>query len=454
MSFWRRDEDGIPPVFELIERTAGEQPLGKLAPQPWMTQSPTRKLVSALRAGGAEVRFIGGCVRDAILKRPVRDIDLALPLPPAAVMRLLHDAGIKVVPTGIDHGTVTAIVDGLPFEITTLRIDVETDGRRAKVAFTDDWVADAARRDFTMNALSCTPEGDVYDYFDGLLDLGMGRIRFVGDPRERISEDVLRLLRFFRFYAHYGRPPADEDALAACREWADKIVTLSGERVRVEILRTLLARHPDDVLELMRDVRVLEHVLPEVEGLGRLRQVVWLEQSGLPAEVLGIDAIRRLAAAVTTDADGAARIAERLKLSNRERQRFADLVVPAFELDPEADTLVLLHALQHLGRERVVDLIVLAWADDRARLGITPSTRTQAWRELLDRAFAWETKVFPLRGRDALAAGVARGPEVGRLLGQVEAWWAEGGYVADRRACLDRLRDLIRPSDGGDATRI
>lgn len=452
MSFWRHDESGVPPVFELIERTAGEQPLGKLAPQAWMSQASTKRLVAALSAGGAEVRFIGGCVRDAIMRRPVRDIDLALALPPKTVMRLLTAAGIKVVPTGIDHGTVTAVVEGQPFEITTLRIDVETDGRRAKVAFTDDWVADAARRDFTMNALSCTPDGDLYDYFDGLLDLGLGRVRFVGDPRERISEDVLRLLRFFRFYAHYGHPPADAEALAACREWADKITTLSGERVRVEILRTLQARHPEDVLALMGDVHVLEHVLPEVEDVGRLRQVAWLEQSGLPADTIGVDAIRRLAAAVTTDAAGAARIADRLKLSNRERQRLADLIVPAVELDPAADPLELRHALQRLGRNTVVDLIVLAWAGERVRLGITPSARTQAWREMLDRAVAWQTRVFPLRGRDALAAGVDRGPEVGRLLGAVEAWWAAGGYVADRAACLLRLRELIAAADPSGST--
>ena len=184
------------------------QPVGKLHPQPWMTAPETRLVLEALAEAGCEVRFIGGCVRDAVLKRPVRDIDLALPLPPDQVINLLRQAGIKVIPTGVDHGTVTAVVSSMHFEITTLRMDVETYGRRAKVAFIDDWSADAARRDFTFNALSCTPDGDIYDYFDGLEDLGHGRVRFVGDARDRIGEDVLRLLRFFRFYAHYGRPPA------------------------------------------------------------------------------------------------------------------------------------------------------------------------------------------------------------------------------------------------------
>ena len=185
-----------------------------------MTAPETRLVLAALAQGTSDIRFIGGCVRDAVLKRPVRDIDLALPLSPDRVITLLNQAGIRVIPTGIDHGTVTAVVGSMQFEITTLRMDVESYGRRAKVAFIDDWSADAARRDFTFNALSCTPEGDIYDYFGGLEDLGHGRVRFVGSARERIGEDVLRLLRFFRFYALYGRPPADLVALGACREWA------------------------------------------------------------------------------------------------------------------------------------------------------------------------------------------------------------------------------------------
>ncbi|HYN39631.1 MAG TPA: CCA tRNA nucleotidyltransferase, partial [Rhodospirillales bacterium] len=267
------------------ERAAGEapgsrtglpQPVGRIHPQPWMTALETRAVFDALAADGAEVRFIGGCVRDSVLKRPVRDIDIALAVPPGDVMALLRRASIRVIPTGLDHGTVTAIVGGRPFEITTLRVDVETFGRRARVAFTDDWVADAARRDFTFNALSCTVDGDIYDYFDGLEDLGHGRVRFVGDPSARIGEDVLRLLRFFRFYAHYGRPPPDPAALAACRAWAEKLPTLSGERVRVEIFRTLMAADPADVFELMQAHAVLPHVLPEANGVARLKMLSWI----------------------------------------------------------------------------------------------------------------------------------------------------------------------------------
>jgi poly(A) polymerase len=427
-----------------------EQPLGQLEPQPWMVQPETRAVLAALTAAGAEVRFIGGCVRDAVLKRKIRDIDLALALPPAAVMGLLKAAGIRVVPTGIDHGTVTAVVAGMPFEITTLRVDVETDGRRARVAFTDDWVADAARRDFTINALSCTPDGAIYDYFSGLADLGQGRIRFVGDARARISEDVLRLLRFFRFYALYGRPPADAEAVAACQEWADRVPLLSGERVRVELLRILMAEHPVEVLELMREHHVLGHVLPEAGDFGRLRQLVWLEGPGLPAGAATPDPIRRLAALVDTDPAGGDRIAHRLKLSNQQRDRLAALIDPPRRIRPEAGAASLGKALFRLGPRLVKDLALGAWATERAVDGVVAGSRSRDWLALLAAVDAWQPTAFPLKGRDALALGLPRGPGIGQLLKAVEAWWEEGGYAADRDACLRELQRLIAAEADGE----
>lgn len=433
-----------------------EQPLGQLEPQPWMTRAETRTVLAALGASGTEVRFIGGCVRDAVLKRKTRDVDLALSLPPERVMALLAAAAIKVVPTGLAHGTVTAVVNGMPFEITTLRVDVETDGRRATVAFTDDWVADAARRDFTINALSCTADGAVYDYFSGLADLGQGRIRFVGDARARIGEDVLRLLRFFRFFALYGKPPADADALAACREWADKLPLLSGERVRVEILRTLMADHPAEVLELMRDHHVLAHVLPEAGDLGRLRQLVWLEGPGLPPSRVAADPIRRLAAVIASDHGGGWRIADRLRLSNDQRDRLTALLEPAMAIDPAAGEAALDRALFHLGAAVTRDLALLGWARERAIEGVPSAARTAAWLATLTHIDAWRPVEFPLKGRDVLALGLDRGPTVGRLLRDVERWWEAGGFVADRDACLAHLERLLpgrvdhpEPGDGG-----
>ncbi len=419
------------------------QPVGKIAPQPWMTAPETRAVIDALAVDGTEVRFVGGCVRDAILKRPIRDIDIAVPESPETVMARLGGAGIKAIPTGIDHGTVTAVAGGASFEITSLRVDVETDGRRAKVAFTDDWVADAARRDFTINAFSCTPDGDVYDYFGGLEDLGHARVRFVGIARERIKEDVLRLLRYFRFYATYGQPPPDADALAACRAFASGLPVLSGERVRVEMFRTLMAPDPADVVVLMRGERILEHVLPEAGDVGRLRMLTWLDTRAIKMEAVAPHPVRRLAALLDTDAAGAERVARRFRLSNRHKRRLMALAEPAVHLTPDSEETALRRALHRLGPVTVRDLVLLAWAGDLALEPRQPAARTGAWIALLDAADAWQPLAFPLQGRDALALGVPHGPRVGRLLKAVEAWWEDGDYRADHGACVERLRALV-----------
>lgn len=417
--------------------------LGKIAPQPWMTAPETAAVWEALTAEGTEVRFIGGCVRDALLKREIRDIDIATPDTPEKVMDLLEAAGIRAIPTGIDHGTVTAVVEGVPFEITTLRVDVETDGRRAKVAFTDDWIADASRRDFTINAFSCNLEGEVYDPFNGLDDLAYGRVRFVGNARERIHEDVLRLLRFFRFYATYGRPPANEEALNACRAEAHKLPVLSGERVRVEMFRILMSPNPADVLVLMRGHDVLDHVLPESGDIGHLRVMTWLDTRAIKMDAVKPHPVRRLASLIRTDAAGAEDIAERFKMSTRQKRRLIALAEPAFEIDPEMGDTAFRRALHHLGPDMVRDLTLLAWAAERAVNPRQPHERTEGWINLLTTSNTWQDVSFPLRGRDALALGIPHGPRVGRLMKAVEQWWEDRDYRPDREACLDRLKAEI-----------
>lgn len=427
------------------------QPIGKIPPQPWMTSPQTLRVLGALGAGGAEARFIGGCVRDSLLNRSIRDIDIAVPMAPKAVVGLLEAAGIRVIPTGIDHGTVTANVDATPFEITSLRVDVETYGRRARVAYTDDWLADAQRRDFTINAMSCTPAGDVYDYFDGMEDLGRGRIRFVGNPVERIGEDVLRLLRFFRFYAHYGRPPADAAALAACREAASGLHTLSGERVRVEIFRTLMAHDPADAFALMAADRVLDHVLPEAGDVGRLRMLSWLDNRALRRTQIAPDPVRRLAALLDPDAGASAAhaLAGRLRLSNAHAARLRLMMAPPQQVNAQTTPRDLRMVLHRLDRAAVRDLLLLAWAGALAAAPEPAAAGSRPWIEQLDRIDGWEAPRFPLRGRDALAMGIAHGPEVGRLLKAVETWWAGQDFTPDREACLTRLRALIVGSGSG-----
>jgi poly(A) polymerase len=436
-----------PPFEKALLRETGAAvpagPVGKIPPQPWMTAPETGMLIDALCAEGAEVRFIGGCVRDAVLKRQVRDIDVAVSEPPAKVMALLTKAGLKAVPTGIEHGTVTAVVEKAVFEITTLRVDVESYGRRARVAFTDDWKMDAARRDFTINALSCTPDGDIYDYFNGLDDLGRGRIRFVGNPGERIEEDRLRLLRFFRFYAYYGRPPPDSEALAACREQARSVTLLSGERVRIEIFRMLMAPDPADVFHLMRANGVLEHVLPEDGRIDRLRMLTWLDSRAIRYESVAPDPVRRLAALLETDAPGAEAIADRFRMSNEHRRRLAAMLDPSDPINPDMEPRQIRRALQRSGAAAVRDVALLNWAGELAAAGRLPHTRTEGWIALIEAADTWTPQRFPLRGRDVLALGVNPGRRVGAMLRAVETWWEEHDYRPDRAACLDRLRALL-----------
>jgi poly(A) polymerase len=266
----------------------------------WMAQAQTQAVIQALMAGGQPARFVGGCVRDALLGLPVKDIDIATPEPPERVTELIEQADLRAIPTGIDHGTITAICDGIPFEITTLRRDVETFGRHARVSYTTDWQEDAARRDLTLNALYCDPDGTVFDPVGGLADLKAGRIRFVGDARARIEEDVLRLLRFFRFYAYYGVGTADPEAIAACREMAPQIETLSVERVWKEMSRLLLAPDPAAAFDLMMTNGVLSHLLPEVVDSDRLPALIKAEVATQTVP----DYLRRLATIVEFEKEG------------------------------------------------------------------------------------------------------------------------------------------------------
>lgn len=419
------------------------EPVGQLAPQDWMTAPETRAVIKALTAEGAEVRFVGGCVRDAVLKRPIRDIDIATHEPPERVMELLRKADILVIPTGIAHGTVTAVVNKTHFEITTLRCDVETFGRHARVAFTDDWAEDAARRDFTINTLFCAPDGMIYDPFDGLQDLAAGRVRFVGNAQQRIEEDVLRLLRFFRFHAYYGRPPADTAALAACRAMAHQLPRLSGERVYGEVMKLLLAPDPAGIFLMMQGEQVLPFILPEAADFGRLRLVAWLESRALVMPSLHPDPIRRLAALVATDAAGAEKIAERLRMSNKETKRLIALAAPRARIEPGLDRQARRRILRHLGAEEFRDLTLLAWATHKAAHARPAPGETEAWVGLLQDAESWLPVALPIKGRDLIELGLRPGPRLGAVLAEVDRWWEAGDYQAGRDDCLAKARDLI-----------
>jgi poly(A) polymerase len=421
------------------------QPSDRLDPQPWMTAPETVAVMAALSAAGGEARFVGGCVRDALLGRKVRDVDIATHEPPERVMNLLKRAGIKAVPTGIKHGTVTAVIGPRHFEITTLRRDVETYGRHAKVEYTDDWQADAARRDFTMNALFCGADGVLYDPFGGLADLGAQRVRFVGDPESRIREDVLRLLRFFRFHAHYGKPPPDAAALAACRELAPLLPTLSGERICGETLKLLSAPQPADVIELMQENGVLAHVLPEATEIGRLRALVAIEAVSPRDLVPRVDPIRRLAALLDGSEASALAVATRLRFSNVERDRLIGLAADPAP-SPDLDAPARRRLVYRLGPARYRDRALIAWAAAVADDLPMDQRATKAWTDLLRAGADWVAPRFPLKGRDAVKLGVPPGPAVGRLMATLEDWWIAGDFTADRAACLAKLTELASVS--------
>lgn len=423
--------------------SGSSEPLGQLTPQPWMEAPETQAVVAALMADGADVRFVGGCVRDSVLHRPIKDIDIATHDAPEKVMELLTRAGIRVIPTGIAHGTVTAVIGKAHYEITTLREDVQTFGRHARVAFTDDWTADAARRDFTMNAMCADPQGRIYDPFNGLADLGAGIVRFVGDPMRRIEEDVLRLLRFFRFFAHYGRPPMDASALLACRRMAPELVKLSGERVAGELIRLLQAPDPASVLIVMHGQDILRHILPEAHDFGALKVLTWLENRALVRPHVGPDAIRRLGILLDADADGVAAIGERLKLSAVQTGRLLSIVVPKVPVARGMDEAAARRALRRVGVDTFRDLVLTRWAAERALEARPSSSATAEWTRLLDLADSWRPVELPVRGADALELGVPRGPAIGQALAQVEEWWEERDYRPDRQQCLERLRAVV-----------
>jgi poly(A) polymerase len=394
----------------------------------WLGAPESRRVLAALTAGGRPARFVGGCVRDALLdpSGDPADLDLATPETPERVTALCGAAGLKVVPTGIGHGTVTVLVGARHFEVTTLRRDVATDGRHAEVAFTDDFVEDAARRDFTINAMSCDGEGRLFDPFGGREDLSAGRVRFVGDARARIVEDYLRVLRFFRFFARFGRPPADAAALRACRELAAGIDRLSGERVRAELLKLLEAPGAVAALGLMAATGVLARVLPGAvpPTFGFLAR--------LPADgLLRLAALLR--AAGRADAAPAA-VAERLRLSNREVLRLEALAALPLP-DPAAPARAHRRAFHRLGVGLHLDLLRLAVALD----GRDPGGLAEVERL----AGAWDDPALPVSGADLLARGVPQGPGLGALLARLRDWWEAEDFAPDRAACLRRLDELL-----------
>jgi poly(A) polymerase len=398
-----------------------------LAQATWLREGPLAALLGTLNRDGEEARVVGGAVRDALLGEPLGDIDVATTAPPEEVISRVTAAGFKPVPTGIEHGTVTVVIESRPFEVTTLREDVETFGRHANVRFGRDWRKDAERRDFTMNALSAEPSGAVHDYVGGLADLRRGRVRFIGAAEERIAEDYLRILRFFRFHASYGHGAPDPAGLHACIAARAGLERLSRERVRMELLKLLLARHATPTLALMTDSGLLIPVLGGVPDLAGFANMAKVEA----AAELQADPVHRLGALAVRVAEDAERLLRRLRLSNAEHERLASIGEGWWRVRPD-DERAARTLLYRLGPQRYVDRVLVAWARAWPQ-----GARDQGWRALACLPQRWTVPVFPLKAQDFIKRGVERGPALGAAMRIAEEAWIAADFPTGLNAICD-----------------
>ena len=408
----------------------------------WLQNEDLQRLLAALSQDGDEARIAGGAVRNALIGKAVSDIDIATTTIPDETEKRAQALGFRTVATGKEHGTITVIANGVPFEVTTLRTDVATDGRHATVAFGKDWTIDAGRRDFTINGLYATAQGEVIDLVGGLADLEARRLRFIGDPDARIREDYLRVLRFFRFFAWYGEGRPDADGLRACARLKDGMRQLSAERVWSELKKLLAASDPSRALLWMRQSGVLSVILSESEkwGIDAIHALIAAGRDLGWAD----DPLLRLAAMVPPDAARMAGLAARLKLSKAEASRLSAWAM-SDAISPDTSEAVLAKIAYRGDRQAVEDRLRLLLASARGRVSDDPAALVQAggYLRLLRFLEGWQKPVFPLKGSDLAELGMAAGPDMGKALATLEAEWIEGGFHAARQELLQRAAELM-----------
>jgi len=394
-----------------------------LADAPWLIAGGTARVLALLNANGEEARVVGGAVRNALLGLVPGDIDIATTARPEEVIRRAKAAGIKSVPTGIDHGTITLVIDSVPYEVTTLREDTETFGRKARVAFGRDWVKDAERRDFTMNGLSVAPTGVVHDYVGGIADARARRVRFIGSPDQRIAEDYLRILRFFRIHAAFGAGEPDRDGYLACIRGRAGLAGLSAERVRMEMLKLLLAGGASAAALAMANGGLLQALIGGVAYTGPLATMIAIERE----LGLGASATRRLAALTVAVTEDAKRVAVRLRLSNIEAKALDSMGHRWWRFASKDETSAR-RLLYRLGPERYHDRVLLGWARDGGDVG------SSRWRALAELPQRWTAPKFPLRAADFIARGMAEGPALGHVLTLAEDAWLAADFPLEEAA--------------------
>jgi tRNA nucleotidyltransferase/poly(A) polymerase len=400
-----------------------------LADASWLHTPALVRVLEMLNRGGEEARVVGGAARNALMSLPLNDIDIATTALPEEVVRRAEAAGLRAVPTGIDHGTVTLVADGMPFEVTTLRKDVETFGRKAKVAFGRDWQADAERRDFTMNALSITGDGVIHDYVGGLADLEARRVRFIGDPARRIAEDYLRILRFFRFHASYAHGPPDAGGLHACIVARDGLRSLSRERVRAELMKLMTARFAVETVTVMAETGFMTMLLGGVPLTASFANMVNAEAAaGAPP-----DAVRRLGALAVLVTEDADRLRERLRLFNLEYDKLVSMGDGWWRLSPSCGDAGLRRLMYRIRVDRYLDRVLVA----RSR---SSDADDPAWYRLAALPARWTAPLFPLKAADFMVRGVPKGPALGAAMRAAEEAWIAAEFPDDG-AVLDRMAD-------------
>lgn len=393
----------------------------------WLQQEYVKSIYSALEVPGHTVRFVGGCVRDALIGKQATDIDIATSLVPEHIIRQLEQHYIKPIPTGIKHGTITALCKGKTIEITTLRKDVRCDGRHADVEFTSSWKEDAARRDFTINALSCNKEGEVFDYFDGISDLEQGKVKFVGNPEERIIEDSLRVLRFFRFSAYYAKGKMDPTMLAACEAQKERIEALAGERIQKEMFKLLEAQNPEPVIRAMIKTNIIQTIALNPANTKTLERLIVQ-----PC----LDPIIRLASLIEPNETSIDRLVKRWKLSNKHKEILRILL-----LSPPPSSTMDQAAIRSYTRKHGKDITQAKLAFTQA---LEEHTDPKAWQSVKQEIAEWKIPTFPLTGNDIKAIGLPQGKALGEQLTKAEIWWEKNHYSPTKEGIIEWLKANLK----------
>ena len=398
----------------------------------WLKAQKTQAVFEAIEAGGFQIRAVGGSIRNTLLGHPVKDIDLATTASPEISQQLAEQAGLKVIPTGLQHGTITVMSEGEAFEVTTLRTDVETDGRHAKVAFTDNWKEDASRRDFTINALYTDRHGTLYDPIDGYQDILSRKLKFIGTARNRIREDYLRILRYFRFQSEYDLKALDSTSLLSCVQEREGLRRLSAERIATEIERLLKGPYSKDIIRLMFEHGMLSRITGTVCNPLSFEKLLCLEKTlNLPN-----NAMLRLAALACNSFQDAKLLGKRFKLSNEKKTTLEELFEPAFHIEPDMPELQAKTVLYHMGKTAYQNRILFSWIKS-----CLPETHP-AWQNQYTLAEHWQIPEFPIKGRDLIEAGFSKGPELGILLKKLENYWISMNFSPSKVDLLEQAKNL------------